>query len=243
MAGKKQPTPAYAYLRVSTSGQLAGYGPERQEELIRAFAERAGYSIAGVYQDAYTGTEADRPRFTEMLAAMMGNGVKTVIVESLDRLARDLFVQNLLLAKLSAESLTLVAANTGEDVTAAMAEDPMRRAMVQIQGVFAELDRNLTVAKLRRGRDAASKERGRRVEGPLPYGHDPDRPLEKATLEHMRALKAKRQTYAKIADALNAEPEKYPTRTGAKWNKQTVYQTLSRAKMTRKFVLDRAAGK
>jgi DNA invertase Pin-like site-specific DNA recombinase len=167
-----------------------------------------------------------------MLAAMMGNGVKACIVESLDRLARDLFVQNLLLAKLSAEGLTLIAANTGEDVTAAMKDDPMRRAMVQIQGVFAELDRNLTVAKLRRGRDAASAERGRRVEGPLPYGDDPDRPLEAATLARMKELKAARPrlSLTKIADALNAEPDKYPTRTGARWSKMTVYQMLRRAR-------------
>jgi DNA invertase Pin-like site-specific DNA recombinase len=237
MAAKKH-IAAYAYIRVSGKGQLAGYGPERQEEGIRQFAKKAGYVIEAVYQDAYTGTEADRPRFTEMLAEMMGNGVKTVIVESLDRLARDLFVQSLLLAKLSAESLTLRAANTGEDVTAAMKDDPMRWAMVQIQGVFAELDRRQVVKRLRKGRDSKRAETGR-CEGPLPYGADPDRPLEAGTLARMQELKAQRPpvgprlSLTKIADALNAEPEKFPTRTGRKWNKVTVWQTMQKAKQMR----------
>jgi DNA invertase Pin-like site-specific DNA recombinase len=223
---------AYIYTRVSTTGQLAGYGPERQEEAARAFARAAGYDIAAVYGDAFTGTEADRPQFTTMLTEMMSNGVKVVIVESLDRLARDLFVQNMLLAKLTTEKLTLLAANTGEDVTSAMANDPMRRAMVQIQGVFAELDRNLTVAKLRKGRDARRAKTGR-CEGRLPFGsHDG----EKATVDYIKALRSQGYTLQKIADTLNAEIATYPPPGKArgyknqgevKWNKVTINLILN----------------
>ena len=225
MATKKH-VPAYAYIRVSTTGQLSGYGPERQEEMVRAFAKQAGYDIAAVYRDAYTGTEADRPQFTAMLAEMMGNGVKAVLVKSLDRLARDVTVQSILLAKLAAEHLTLVAANTGEDITAALDADPMRRALVQMQAVFAELDRRMTVQRLRKGRDAKRAKTGRR-EGPLPYGADPERPLEASTLAQMRALKKQGRSLARIADALNADPAAYPTRNGAKWSRATVWQTLN----------------
>ena len=132
---------AYAYIRVSSTGQLAGYGPERQEEMIRAFAKRSGYHIVTVYSEAYTGTEADRPQFNAMLTAMMLDGVKTVIVESLDRLARTLAIQTLLLTQLAASKLSLFAANTGENVTEALEDEPMRWAMVQMQGVWAELNK------------------------------------------------------------------------------------------------------
>jgi DNA invertase Pin-like site-specific DNA recombinase len=226
---RKQRIPAYAYIRVSTTGQLTGYGPERQEEMIRLFARRAGYDIAAIYQDAHTGTEADRPEFTKMLAAMMSNGVKTVIVESLDRLARDVTIQSILLAKLACEKLTLVAANTGEDITAALEADPMRRALVQMQAVFAELDRRMTVQRLRKGRDAKRALTGR-CEGPLPYRCDPERPLETATLARMQELKAQRPRLSlqKIADALNAEQR--PTRTGTPWSRILVWQTLQKTK-------------
>ena len=48
-----------------------------------------------------TGTEADRPEFNRMLAEILGDGVRTILVESLDRLARDVMVQSLLLSKLA----------------------------------------------------------------------------------------------------------------------------------------------
>ncbi len=92
---------------------------------------------------------------------MMSNGVKVVVVESLDRLARDLLVQSVLLSKLAVEGLTLIAANTGEDVTAAMQTEPTRKFLVQIQGALAELDKSLLVRKLKRGREAKRAATGR----------------------------------------------------------------------------------
>jgi hypothetical protein len=126
-----------------------------------------------------------------------------------------------------AEGLTLIAANTGEDVTAAMQADPMRKAMVQIQAVFAELDKNLLVRKLRKGRDAVRQATGR-CEGPLPFGQDPARPGEAEVVQRFRELRAMRPRLSlqKIADALNTDPDKYPTRTGTKWSKQLVYSVL-----------------
>jgi DNA invertase Pin-like site-specific DNA recombinase len=60
---------------------------------------------------------------------MLGYGVKTVLVESLDRFDRDPLVQSALLSDLANEGLALIAANTGEDVTAAMQNDPMAAAL------------------------------------------------------------------------------------------------------------------
>lgn len=209
---------AYGYVRVSGKGQTQGHGPQRQRELIQEFADANGYELVAVYEDAHTGTEADRPQFVAMLAAMMGNGVKVVIVESLDRLARDLLIQSTLLAKLAAEGLTLIAANTGEDVTAAMQDDPMRKAMVQIQGVFAELDKNLTVRKLRKARDAARQTDGH-CEGPLPFGLDPDLPHEREALNAIVSMRESGHTFAAIADALNARG--FCRRQGGAWDKRT----------------------
>ena len=41
--------------------------------------------------EAYTGTEADRPTFSEiLLPTYFTNGCRTIVVECLDRLAHDL---------------------------------------------------------------------------------------------------------------------------------------------------------
>ena len=152
---------ANAYLRVSSKGQTKGHGFDRQQDAIRSFAKDNGYDVVGVFTEAMTGTEADRPVFTDMVAGMIANGVKTIIVESLDRLARDLTVQNALLAKLAESGLTLIAANTGDDVTAAISTDPMREAMILVQGVFAQLDKRLLVRKLAKTRQAKREATGR----------------------------------------------------------------------------------
>jgi len=220
---------AAGYIRVSSSGQLKGHGPKRQREDIEAFARRNGYKIADWYTDDHTGTEADRPAFVEMLTAMIANGCRVVIVESLDRFARDLAVQMQLIAKMIAEGLTLIPANTGQIISSGTLDDnPMLRAMIAVQGVFAQLDKDLLVAKLKKGRAAvkkATKTKARpegKCEGPRDFGgHDG----EPAVLAHIKRLARKprggdRLTPTQIAKKLNVE--QLPTRTGVPWSRQAV---------------------
>lgn len=222
----KNTTPAFAYLRVSSKGQVNGHGFDRQEETIRRFARENRFTVTEVFRDAFTGTEADRPQFNEMVAKILGNGVRTILVESLDRLAREVMVQSLLLAKLAQHGITLVNCVTGEDVTAAMEQDPMRRALIQIQSVFSELEKSRLVSKLRRAREAKKAATGR-CEGQKPFG---EKEGEAETLELMRSLRRKREgtrmSFARIAETLNERG--IPTRTGAKWHTTTVQNILTR---------------
>jgi site-specific DNA recombinase len=216
------PQQCIAYLRVSGRGQVNGHGYDRQEETIRLFAKHNGYYVLDVYRDAHTGTESDRPAFVEMLASLGETGARTVIIESLDRLARDLMVQTRLLSDLVSRGITLISASTGEDVTAAVQQDPMRGAMVQVQGVFAELDKKLLVRKLRKSREAKRALTGR-CEGRKPFGA---RPGEAEILERIFELRRgrgsrPRLSFAKIAALLNAEG--VPTRGGGAWLPGTVY--------------------
>jgi DNA invertase Pin-like site-specific DNA recombinase len=216
---------AYAYLRVSGRGQEDGDGFPRQLESIKRFAAEQGITIAHVYQDTFTGTEDDRPQYMEMLEAMMDNGVKIVVVECLDRLARELMVQSLLLSKLESEGLSLYNAMTGECVTAAMREDPMRRAMVQIQGVFAELDKNLLIAKLRKARER-KKQRTNGAEGKegqKPYG---SKEGEQAGLDLIANRLAAGDGPQAIAQQLNQAG--ILTRRGCKWNRGSVHRIAQR---------------
>jgi site-specific DNA recombinase len=99
----------FLYLRVSTPGQAEGFGFDRQEEACRAYAKKAGYEVAGVFQEAGVSGVADetqRPAFQEMMTDILSNGVKTVIVESMDRLARELRIQETLLIYLASKGVT-----------------------------------------------------------------------------------------------------------------------------------------
>ena len=168
----KNAIPVFAYLRVSSNGQVKGHGFQRQEETIATFAAENGYAVTETFRDAFTGTEADRPEFNRMVATILGNGINTILVESLDRLARDVMVQSLLLAKLAQHKITLINCVTGEDVTASMSEDPMRKALIQIQSVFSELEKSRLVSKLRRAREAKKEATGK-CEGRKAYGEKP----------------------------------------------------------------------
>ena len=132
---------AFGYLRVSGKGQVDGDGFTRQEETIRAYAEKAGYEVVELFrEEGVSGTkdELDRPAFQEMVAEILRNGVKTIIVERLDRLAREYRIQESLLIYLASKDITLINASTQENVTEAVQSDPMKKALIQIQGIFAE---------------------------------------------------------------------------------------------------------
>ena len=218
--------PAFAYLRVSSKGQVHGHGFDRQLETIARFGSECGYVVTETFRDAFTGTEADRPEFNRMVSVILGNGVNTILVESLDRLARDVMVQSLLLAKLAQHGIKIINCCTGEDVTAAMSEDPMRRALIQIQSVFSELEKSRLVSKLRRARDAKKEQTGR-CEGRKPYG---EREGEAETMILMRSLRRNADgaqlSFARIAAELNARH--VATRTGARWHTTTVKNILTR---------------
>ena len=152
---------AYAYTRVSGRGQLEGSGLERQQEEINRFAKESGYLIKQTFKEegiSGTTTQTERPAFQQMVFSILRNGVNHIIVESLDRLARDLQVQLQLCTYIASKEITLICAGTGENITQAILDDPMRKAMVQIQGVFAELDKSLVVRKLRNGRIKARQD-------------------------------------------------------------------------------------
>lgn len=222
---------AVGYLRVSSAGQIHGHGFARQEETIRDFGRRAGYEITHIYREAWTGTEADRPVFADMMAELLANGCRVVVVESLDRLARDLAVQIALVGRMEANGITLLSASTGEDVTEAVRTDPMSEAMVLVAGVFAQTEKRLLVRKLRRARDAKRAATGR-CEGVLPFG---TKPGEGEIIDRIRSMRRKprgrghsRMSWPSIAEELNAAG--VPTRTGRPWNPVVVARIARRTK-------------
>ncbi len=216
---------AFAYLRVSGRGQVEGNGFDRQLATIRQYAKSSSTEIINVYRDAHTGTEAERPSFQQMLLDILGNGVRIVIVESLDRFARELMVQIRMLAEFKSRGITLISASTGQNVTAEISDDPMREAMVNIQGVFAELDKKLLVRKLAKARHAIREKTGR-CEGRKPYGAKPG---ESELVERVLSLRRgkrnqSRLSFELIAAQLNAEG--VPTRQGRPWQPKSVYQIV-----------------
>lgn len=216
---------AVSYLRCSGVGQIDGDTWDRQREAITRYS--AGHATVIEHEFKEEGvagklSEIDRPAFKAMVETLLGNCCRLIIVERLDRLARGYTMQEHLLTYLACKGIEVISAETEENVTAALMGDPMKRAMVQMQGIFAELEKNLIVAKLKKARDRAKAKTGR-CEGKKPFGRDE---TEAATLAKMLAYRAQGMTYKRIALHLNVE--RLRPRHGLTWHPATVQRILVR---------------
>lgn len=234
------------------------HGFDRQEAACRAWAKEHRRQVSAVYRDAHTGTEADRPEWERMILdigqsasqSRTGEGVGStkvervaqvqpvavVVIESLDRLARDVIIQSVLIKRCIDASVLLFAANTGENVCDAFLSDPTRKALLQIQGVFNQLEKERLVIKLRKAREAMRQKAGR-CEGRKRYGeHQAHAERENAVVNLVRQLRRKpiggeRLSLAAIATELNTRAEQDPAlrpRTAAKWHPTQVKRILTR---------------
>ena len=149
-----------------------------------------------------------------------------------DGLARDLVLQLQLVGLLCSKGITLISADTQQDITAAFSSDPMLKAMIQVQGVFSELDKSMLVAKLRKARQD-KKARTGRCEGRKPFGfyEGEDKTLKRIKQLHRKPRGGKRLGPYQIARILNQES--YATRTGVPWHGSHVSAILKRLKFVR----------
>ena len=71
--------------------QRRGNGYKRQEAAVRAWAKAHSVRIVRWFRESISGTTnpLDRPAFQDMLTALHSNGVKLVVWEKYDRVARD----------------------------------------------------------------------------------------------------------------------------------------------------------
>jgi len=222
-------TKAVSYLRVSGKGQVDGDGLPRQREAIARYAKGQGIELVGEYIDAgVSGTREldDREGLSDLFARIRSNGVRVVLVERADRLARALVVSEVILAEFRKLDVQVIAAEGGVELTDAN-DDPTRTLVRQILGAVAEFGKAVTVSKLRAARIRKRRAEGR-CEGRKPYGSTP---AEAEVVEHMKRLRRKprggeRMSYAAIAKQLNVE--NIPTRTGKQWAPQTVRGILDK---------------
>lgn len=214
---------AYAYLRVSSKGQKGEDkdGFPRQIKAVEHYSPANDLSIQQTFTDAITGKSDadDRPNFMLMLEQCELNGVKIVVVENLSRLARDLMVQETILADLQKRGIELRSTQEPD----LCSTEPSRVLIRQFLGGLHQYDRSMIVLKLKAARQRAKLKNPDYREGKRPFG---EKPGEHSTLLRMRELKAQGKTLRQIVEVLEAEGRK--PRASDHWHPATVRRILER---------------
>jgi len=212
---------AYAYLRVSGMGQVDGDGFTRQSEAINRYAVSRDLTIEETFrEEGVSGTKEleNRPALQELLLAIESGDVRVVLLEALNRLARDLMVQETILSDLRKRGITVISVSEPD----LCSDDPSRKLMRQIFGAIAEYDKAMIVLKLRGARQRMKARTGR-CEGSKPFGSaDGHRPI----IERILALRGAGMAVDTIAETLNSEGLK--SKTGGKWYGSSVRNVIFR---------------
>ncbi|MFF7315066.1 recombinase family protein [Streptomyces sp. NPDC008137] len=158
--------------RVSTAGQAVdGYGLDAQEKDCRKWAKdttAAGVPVRIVHMvtdgDGKGGKSGsslldERPGLMEAVEWIAEGKADGILAPNLDRLARELTVQEAVLSYVWALAGRVFTADHGEHLEDD-ASDPMRTAMRQMRGVFHQLDRGLIIKRLTEGRQAKGAKGG-----------------------------------------------------------------------------------
>lgn len=226
-----------AYLRVSTDRQAAeGLGLDVQEQAIRAWAKAGKHRIVAVLTDAGVsgGNDLDgRPALADALELLRAKEAAAVVVYRLDRLARDLVLQEQLLAEIRRMGADLFSTFASEgDYLADDPADPSRKLIRQVLGAVAEYEKAMTVLRLKSGRRRKAEKGGFAFGSPA-YGlKSVDGTLtpvesEQAAITRAKELRAAGASLRAIAETLTAEG--HQPKRGTVWHPPTVARVLERA--------------
>jgi DNA invertase Pin-like site-specific DNA recombinase len=144
-----KPKRAALYLRVSTDGQTT----ENQRRALLEVAERRGWLVVQVYEDAgISGAKGrdKRPGFDAMMKDATRRRFDVLLFWSIDRLGRSTAMVATALAELEAAGVSIYADKEAMDATT-----PHGRAMLQMAAVFAELERGMIRERVMAGLDRA----------------------------------------------------------------------------------------
>lgn len=224
------------YLRVSTELQASdGLGLEVQRAAIATWAAANGHEIASWHADAGVSgtTELEgRVALGVVLESIRTGTVAGLVVTRLDRLARDLLVQETILRDVrrfggtTHSTSATEAAYLGDDPS-----DPARKLIRQILGALSEYERALVTLRLQGGR-ATKAAKGGFAYGAPPFGYKSEGgvlvevPDEAAAVSVMRTLRdggASLRAVAAHLDATGTRP-----RRGVSWHPNTVREILRR---------------
>ncbi|WP_367137087.1 MULTISPECIES: recombinase family protein [Streptomyces] len=221
-----------ALLRVSTKGQIDAYGLPAQRKDVKKWATLTGHRLVDILEDkAISGAEDEREELTNALEMLAQGQVDGLLFPNMDRLARELTIQEAILAVIWSLGGRAFTADGGE-VLQDDPDDPMRTFVRHVMGAAAQLERGLITKRLRNGRKIKAAQGGYAYGSPR-YGQTANRETnelddnekELAGRARARELRDQGLSYRDIGAKLKEEG--YRTKRGLDtWQAATVARLL-----------------
>jgi DNA invertase Pin-like site-specific DNA recombinase len=226
-----------AYTRVSTERQVKeGFGLEAQRSEIRRWAKANSHRIVEWCTDeGISGANGidTREGLYDALAAVKTRAADGIVITSLDRLARQMTQQEGVLAQVWSSGGRVYSLGDGGEVLEDDPDDPMRTAVRQMRGVFAQLERGLIRQRMAKGKREKLVSGGY-IGGAPPFGYRSDHrgnllpePERQHTLKRIRDLKVEGQSLREIIQTLDAEG--LAPRSGGRWYPASIARILARS--------------
>jgi site-specific DNA recombinase len=216
-------TKCYVYLRTSGDDGKEKAGLPVQRDACATFAAQREFEIVQEFaDDGVTGKLPmhARPQGKLLIAALLADGVKTVLCYDAKRIGR---------TQPAFWSFAGMCRDNGIALLAADGTNLLDSVQGGIHGLMAEMDRDATVARLAAGKRMWRGQR--RVEGRWPYGQHPshDHDAERAIVARVKQAHADGMSMYGIAKQLTTEGIR--TRYGKEFNARTISNILERSKL------------
>lgn len=209
------------YVRVSTEEQAEeGYSINGQIKVLEEYCERNKYQIINTYKDeGFSGKSLDRPSLKELLKDCESKQFDMVMVWRINRLSRKQLDFLTVVEHLEKNNISLFSFNENID-----ASTPAGKAMFQMMGSFAELERNMILENVKMGMTQRAKE-GKWNGGSVLGYSSKDKKLvinesEATLVKHIFDLYISGKGFKTIANQLNHEG--YKTKRNANFSTNSI---------------------
>ncbi len=155
---------AVCYARVSTLGQVEGYSLQTQKEETDNLARALGADEIIYVEDAYTGTELNRPAMNKLREMIRDNECDLVVAYDPDRISRDLTDLLIVTREIDKAGVPLRFVNFEWENT------PAGRMFLQMRGAIAEFEHALILERTTRGKTKKAST-GKLRTAAQPYGY------------------------------------------------------------------------
>jgi DNA invertase Pin-like site-specific DNA recombinase len=229
MADRKK---VVGYVRVSTQEQVvSGFGLEVQRKTIMDFCGANGLRLVRTLTDeGQSGTNGldARVGLAEALAIVERGEVAGIVVARMDRLARDLLLQETLMARMRQAGAEVISVSEPDMAS----DDPTRVLVRQVLGSISQFERALIRGRMMAGK-AAKVAGGGYGGGRPPFGWRAEgkelvpEPREQEAIAFIRQLHNEGLSSRQIAARLDVVGHR--PKLGTRWSSTQVLRVLQRA--------------